>query len=347
MRAPRTPGFVWLSSVVLCSIVADGLSVHAAAEGELRKDDVTRKRLENGNSNRRPVVDNASFEQLWDAASQQADREMESERFLREIMSMSVPSRPNRPTRAPVTGPPSPTRVPTPTPPTLAPVPTPTPPTRAPSPSTPTGVPVPAPTRVPGPTLPTRFPIPTERPTRSPTREPSPPTRAPVPTDEPSSEPTAPTASPAPTSPSAEPSSEPSEMPIVGPQPTRVPTQPTRRPTLPPDPSVTPAPTPVCVEDDKEAFLLEILEPFTPESELLDMSTPQGMAYFFLVSEDPSFVCSPTVIQRYGLATLYFATDGARWTNNDGWLSPTQECDWFGVECGNSNQFALQLSLRK
>lgn len=347
MRSPRKPGFIWLSSIVMWSIVSDGISVQAV-EG-----DVKRKRLadDNNNNNNRlpPVIDDTSFEQLWDAVSQQADREMESERFLREIiMSMSVPTRPpSRPTRPPVTGPPSPTRVPTPTPPTRAPVPTPTPPTRAPTPTMPTRDPVPSPTRVPGPTLPTRFPIPTDRPTMSPTREPSPPTRAPVPTDEPSSEPTAPTASPAPTSPSAQPSSEPSGMPARTPQPTRAPIQATRRPTLAPDPSVTPFPTPVCVEGDEEAFLLEVLTPFTPESELLDRSTPQGMAYFFLLSERPSFVCSPTIIQRYGLATFYFATDGDGWTNNDGWLSSTQECNWFGVECGNNNGLALQLSLRE
>jgi hypothetical protein len=76
------------------------------------------------------------------------------------------------------------------------------------------------------------------------------------------------------------------------------------------------------------------------------MATPQGMAYFFLLDEEPSFVCSPTVVQRYSLSTFYFATQGSVWTSNEGWLSSTQECSWFGVEC-NGDDFAIQLSLRK
>jgi hypothetical protein len=34
------------------------------------------------------------------------------------------------------------------------------------------------------------------------------------------------------------------------------------------------------------------------------------------------------IIQRYALATLYFSTNGGNWTNNTGWLSDTNECDW-------------------
>jgi hypothetical protein len=147
----------------------------------------------------------------------------------------------------------------------------------------------------------------------------------------------------------------PTRFPISTEGPTRTPTsspptsqQPTRLPTSPPRPTVTTFPTPFgCDQQNRDVYLLELLSEFTPKSTLLDRSTPQGMAYLFLVRENnPSFVCSQTIIQRYGLATLYFATQGDRWTNNDGWLSPSQECDWFGVEC-DSNGFAVAVNLRK
>ena len=327
-------------------IAADPITGKLIGNNQLDRKRLDNNQEENENSNHerndivpQTTIDDTSFEELWKNVANEADNEIENERLLRELMSMSAPTRPTRPTRPPSVGPPSPTRVPTPTSPTRVPAPT---PTRVPSPTPP------SPTRVPGPTLPTRFPIPTERPTRSPTRAPSPPTRPPIPTDEPTIEPTAPTTSPAPTTPSAQPSAAPSDMPAKTPRPTRAPTQPTRSPTLAP---ITQFPTPsTCSDSNRQAFLLETLSQFTPRETLLDMSTPQGMAYFFLLSENnPSYVCSPTVIQRYGLATFYFATDGSDWTNNNRWLTNTQECNWFGVDCGGSsrrNGFATRLMLR-
>jgi hypothetical protein len=74
------------------------------------------------------------------------------------------------------------------------------------------------------------------------------------------------------------------------------------------------------------------------------MSTPQGMAYFFLLDEKPSYICSRTILQRYSLSVLYFATEGARWTNNEQWLGIRQECMWFGVACNNDG-FVVSLNL--
>jgi hypothetical protein len=111
-------------------------------------------------------------------------------------------------------------------------------------------------------------------------------------------------------------------------------------------PYPTQSPTPICFEDNKEEFLLEVLSRVTDESVLASMDTPQGMAYFFLLNEEPTFACSKTILQRYSLSTFYFATQGSRWTNDDGWLSSTQECSWFGVECDDDG-FAIRLSLRK
>lgn len=83
-------------------------------------------------------------------------------------------------------------------------------------------------------------------------------------------------------------------------------------------------------------FLLAQLSLVTDPALLEDPSTPQGQAFDYMTNSDPLMpnVCTfPTIDQRYGLATFYFSTNGDSWTENTGWLGPTQECDWFGVLC--------------
>ena len=161
-------------------------------------------------------------------------------------------------------------------------------------------------------------------PTPAPIRGPTLPTRFPIPTKPPTPAPS--TAQP--TS-SAEPTAEPIEVPVV--------------PELPPTRG-TFIPTGPCIESEKDAFLLEVVSRITEASIFLDNDTPQGMAYSFLREEDPSFICSPTLIQRYGLSTLYFAMGGAGWTNNEGWLGSSHECNWYGVDC-NEDKLSTSLNL--
>ena len=158
------------------------------------------------------------------------------------------------------------------------------------------------------------------------------------------------------------------------PAPTKGPTLPTRQPipTRPPTPIpttakptnvVTPAPTPrptfrpivgsfvptgPCSIENKDDFLLAVLSGVitTDTSGVPFKDTPQGKAAAFLREESPSFACSPTLIQRFGLATLYFSTRGDRWTNKNGWLEGTHECNWYGVDC-NKDKLATGLILRK
>ena len=35
-------------------------------------------------------------------------------------------------------------------------------------------------------------------------------------------------------------------------------------------------------------------------------------------------------LQRYSLATFYYATNGDQWLKNDFWLSDRTECHWYG-----------------
>ena len=90
-----------------------------------------------------------------------------------------------------------------------------------------------------------------------------------------------------------------------------------------------------CQERNRTEVLLEILLPVTNESQLEDPLTAQGQAFHWLDSIDTETdVCTyPTVVQRYTLAVLYYATDGASWSIQSGWLSDDNECNWFNISC--------------
>lgn len=177
------------------------------------------------------------------------------------------------------------------------------------------------PTKVPS----ENMPIATKTPTLPTIADPAKPTAEPL-------TPSSPTAPPiGPTLPTREPI--PTKAPIPAPstgEPAEAPTTP-----IPPTATGPLTPTRPCIEAEKEIFLLEVLLQTTEKSKLLDVDTPQGMAYSFLLEEEPSFVCTQTLLQRYGLTTFYFAMGGTTWTNSGGWLGHTQECDWYGVNCND------------
>ena len=168
--------------------------------------------------------------------------------------------------------------------------------------------------------------------------------------------PVEPTSTKKPTSPTPPTVPEPTRSPIRGPTlPTRepIPTKapipapstvaPVEEPTVTKKP-VTPSPTRPCNEAERKSFLLQFLSLTTESSIVSDKDTPQGKAYSFLLEEEPSFVCSSTLLQRYGLSTFYFAMEGSSWTNNDGWLGNKHECNWYGVDC-DDNKFSTSLNL--
>jgi hypothetical protein len=81
---------------------------------------------------------------------------------------------------------------------------------------------------------------------------------------------------------------------------------------------------------------------------LLTPATPQNDALIWLgkdsnldtYSDDKKF-------QRFSLATLYYSTDGSRWGNKDGWVSDSEECDWYNSAKGSfcENGFVVELSI--
>jgi hypothetical protein len=120
------------------------------------------------------------------------------------------------------------------------------------------------------------------------------------------------------------------------------------RPTQP-TPSPTDGPPGFCLGGgtSREDYLLGVMSPITDISLLRDPSTPQGMAFIWTLNEDPMLAddpCNyPTKEQRYGLATLYFATAGAQWTDSENWLSSTPECEWKGILCGGEDEGTRKL----
>ncbi|MGK3733858.1 MAG: hypothetical protein ACI8RD_000762 [Bacillariaceae sp.] len=94
----------------------------------------------------------------------------------------------------------------------------------------------------------------------------------------------------------------------------------------------------VSVVDSVEE-VMSILEPLVEEPSLLtDPTTPEGKA-FEIVSTEQNLSVQDVVI-KYALLTLYFATDGENWKNNDGWVSSqsTDTCSWYGIFCdGNGD----------
>lgn len=94
-------------------------------------------------------------------------------------------------------------------------------------------------------------------------------------------------------------------------------------------------------------FGAEYLPEKTKQS-LSDPSSPQARALKWLKA-DPNFGTYSTdrKLQRFCLATVFFATNGDDWKRKDRWLSyESNECDWFsdaasGLVCSNSGRYTI------
>mmetsp|Transcript_9984 Transcript_9984/g.21610 ORF Transcript_9984/g.21610 Transcript_9984/m.21610 type:complete len:1577 (+) Transcript_9984:140-4870(+) len=94
---------------------------------------------------------------------------------------------------------------------------------------------------------------------------------------------------------------------------------------------------------------------------LMDTSSPQFRAYAWLVEDAKSVKDGPDdkyadeqLFQRYALATLYFATNGAQWSESEDWITPADECDWYGIsgceeseDAGYTDHFITAINLKE
>ncbi len=114
---------------------------------------------------------------------------------------------------------------------------------------------------------------------------------------------------------------------------------PTAPPTSIPIPSPTVAPTSSPLQasllefQGEPASLLDFLREnsFDGGDALKEFSSPQYRAYSRLSESNRMGEYSEQqVLQRYSMATLYYATNGDKWLNNNSWLRDESECTWFG-----------------
>jgi len=74
---------------------------------------------------------------------------------------------------------------------------------------------------------------------------------------------------------------------------------------------------------------------------LLDEATPEHLALWWLLEEDPLELSTgidtekTRLVQRYALLTLWYSLNGSSWgsSSTDSWLEVEDECTWHGVTC--------------
>jgi hypothetical protein len=112
-------------------------------------------------------------------------------------------------------------------------------------------------------------------------------------------------------------------------------------------------PPPACDDTSRSNAVLSILRTVTPESVLLNTVTPQGMAFAWILSEDPAATTTlekpcdniRAIRQRFALAVLYYATSGDSWTDNARWLTTADACQWAKVMCHADQPTVIALRL--
>ena len=112
-------------------------------------------------------------------------------------------------------------------------------------------------------------------------------------------------------------------------------------------------PPPACDDTSRSNAVLSIIRTVTPESVLLNSVTPQGMAFAWILSEDPAATTTlekpceniRAIRQRFALVTLYYSTSGDSWTDNTGWLTAADACQWSKVTCQADQPTIIALAL--
>lgn len=140
----------------------------------------------------------------------------------------------------------------------------------------------------------------------------------------------------------------------------------------PPKQVATTTETPTAAVATPEEYILSLLPKTTVDKILESTITPQAMAFQWVLQDPYIIARNPSdsstlnypdwrVVQRFSLATIYFATNGPAWTNNTGWLDYNlHECEWYtwqapktpepaciGYSDGNETEVYTMLSLRE
>lgn len=129
---------------------------------------------------------------------------------------------------------------------------------------------------------------------------------------------------------------------------------PTTSPTVVTDPTLSPVvsaggategPTQSIV-DEGEMYLRNLVldTGITTDDDLNDEISPQSRALAWMVESFSSSFPDWQLVQRYALATFFFATEGDNWNENEGWLTDLPECEWLSPsDCYNGVVIGLSL----
>jgi hypothetical protein len=81
--------------------------------------------------------------------------------------------------------------------------------------------------------------------------------------------------------------------------------------------------------------ILDKLNSISGEAQVKNKTTPQNAAAKWIVDVDAMQLdaTSPHLEQRYVIALLYYALGGEYWDNSTGYLTPANECLWYGIRC--------------
>ena len=73
---------------------------------------------------------------------------------------------------------------------------------------------------------------------------------------------------------------------------------------------------------------------FLSGDKLYEAGSPQYLAAMWMADKDPMMLDldDARFEQRYVMALFYYAMDGPRWVEQNGWLSELSECYWFGID---------------
>lgn len=102
-----------------------------------------------------------------------------------------------------------------------------------------------------------------------------------------------------------------------------------------------------CAERPRSQSIVAFINSITKSTVTLaypSTNTVEESALTWLIDDDPLQLHQGNFMQlqqRYALATLYFSGD---WQNDNRWLSESNECQWAGIECTNS-QSVTELKL--
>jgi len=78
----------------------------------------------------------------------------------------------------------------------------------------------------------------------------------------------------------------------------------------------------------------------------LELSTSaQHKAMCWVIHHDKVSPGSVQMVQRYSLASLYFATQPAKWLDKTNWVSKESVCQWYGVTCDTWGHHITEIDL--